>query len=64
MTYAHLTDDELHRIARDSTDSLTLELMRRMDVSNNKINEARAVLHDETLGLSATVEQALEALED
>lgn len=42
MNYSHLTNEELHRIARDSTDPLVLELMRRMDEATDELEAAAA----------------------
>jgi hypothetical protein len=34
-----LTDDELHRVARDSTEPLVLELLRRMNRNADTVRE-------------------------
>ena len=70
MNYHLLSDDELHRVARDSTDPLTLELMRRMDTNGDErdaaVSEADRVgeLESENDDLRDRIDRAIEALDD
>jgi len=48
MIYRLLTDDELHRVARDSTDPLTLELLRRVDARGDELREANATAESDS----------------
>ena len=69
MHLPSLTDDELHRIARDSSDPLVLELMRRMDRNGDERDaavsddEGKDSLIEELTDQCAALEQRIEKLE-